>query len=89
MGKQGSSRAALVLISLMSVVMLAGAVWMYFDLTKMETVGGTRRMNVFVVLIYNIFGKWGVVLLVGGFGLFLLGLWLWVMIKGNGTNDPS
>ena len=56
---------------LWGAAMLGFALWMYFDLTHFETVGGTKRMNSIIALLYNILGKWGVV---GFFGLIGAGM---------------
>jgi hypothetical protein len=46
---------------LWAVFCFALAAWLYYDLTKFEEVGGSRRMNAIVGLLYNILGKWGAV----------------------------
>lgn len=46
---------------LIGVGILAGSVFIYFDLTKFEEVGGERRMHWLAVLLYNWLGKWGLV----------------------------
>jgi hypothetical protein len=56
---------------LWGAAMLGFAVWMYYDLTSFETVGGTKRMNSILALLYNILGKWGVV---GFFGIIGVGM---------------
>jgi hypothetical protein len=56
---------------LWGIALLGFAVWMYFDLSRFETVGGSRRLNVIIALLYNILGKWGVV---GFFGLIGAGM---------------
>jgi hypothetical protein len=48
-----------------AVLMLAGAGWMYYDLTKLEAEGGTRRVRSIVKAVYELGGKWAVV------GIFL------------------
>jgi hypothetical protein len=42
-------------------LMVAAAVYFYIDLTRFEEEGGTRRMNVIIIAVYHVLGKWGVV----------------------------
>src|SRR5262245_41878471 len=46
---------------LIGIAMLAGSVFVYFDLTKFELEGGQRRMHWLAVLLYKWLGKWGLV----------------------------
>lgn len=48
------------------------AVYEYVDLTAFEKTGGTKRMNEFSAILYGLLGKWGVVLVFGGLGLFVV-----------------
>jgi hypothetical protein len=52
--------------------MFAGAWYMHSVLTGLEHSGGTMRINVVFVALYNAFGKWGVVGTCAGLGAFAL-----------------
>jgi hypothetical protein len=54
---------------LFGVALLIAAIWAYSAITKMETSGGSIRINVILALLYNILGKWGVVGFLSVFGL--------------------
>lgn len=56
---------------LIGIAMLAGSVFIYFDLTKFEEEGGQRRMHWLAVLLYKWLGKWGLVGLIILVGLAL------------------
>jgi len=55
------------------VLMLAGAVFCYFWLADKELHGGTIRMPVLALLLYELLGKWGVSGLVALVGIVILG----------------
>jgi hypothetical protein len=71
---------------LWAVFCFALAAWLYYDLTKFEEVGGSRRMNAIVALLYNILGKWGAV----GFFVLLGGFFSVLGVKGlaAGKQEP-
>src|SRR5262245_39943814 len=72
------------------LAMLAGAVWVYQDLTKFEVEGGTRRINWIAALAYNYLGKWGVVGLLAliGVGAIIHGIVLFVN-RGKADEDSA
>jgi hypothetical protein len=55
-----------------AAVMFASAWYMHSYLTGLEHSGGTMRINVVFVFIYNTFGKWGVVNTFAGLGAITL-----------------
>jgi hypothetical protein len=59
-----------------AVLLLGGAVWMYYDLTAFERTGGERSMPWILALVYNTIGKSGIVgfLTLGGVGLIVHGI---------------
>jgi hypothetical protein len=48
---------------------LAAAVYFYFDLSEFESQGGERKLNAIFALLFNGFGKWGVVVPFLGIGV--------------------
>ena len=52
------------------ILMFLIAGYMWWDLTQLEEVGGSRTVHWVIALVYNIAGKWGVVGLLSlvGFG---------------------
>ena len=46
---------------LYGVVALGFSAYLYWDLTKFDEEGGTRRMSWFVLIPYQLLGKWGAV----------------------------
>ena len=56
------------------VVMLVLAIVSYVVITKMESSGGSYRINAIFALFYKILGKWGLVGLLALFGLG--GIWV-------------
>ncbi len=66
----------------------AGFLWAAFssfhDLARMEAEGGSRKMNVFAILLYKIGGKWAVSGFLGLFGAVFLGFGLmavWELVQ--------
>lgn len=61
---------------LIGIAMLAGSVFIYFDLTKLEQEGGERRMHWLAVLLYEWLGKWGLVglIILVGVGMTIYGI---------------
>ena len=43
------------------VIFGALAIYMYIDLTQFEASGGVQSMQWILAILYNLFGKWGVV----------------------------
>lgn len=65
----GESPWALVAVA---AIMFASAWYMHSVLTGLEHSGGTLRINVVFLAIYNAFGKWGVVNTCAGLGAITL-----------------
>lgn len=61
---------------LWAVAMLAITVYLYWDLTKFEIEGGTRRLWVVLAMAYKLVGKWGAVGIMGALSglMFFLGI---------------
>ncbi len=61
-------------------------IYMYIDLTQWEASGdGARTMNWFLAIMYNLFGKWGIVGLMG----FILGVGSLKAIQMLATGERS
>jgi hypothetical protein len=48
--------------ALLSLFLYGLSIYLYFDLTKMEEEGSTRRIHVLLVFLYRLGGKWAVVI---------------------------
>src|SRR5262249_49868546 len=60
---------------LLAGIVLLGITWfLYFDLSRFEVEGGTRRMQWIVALAYNNFGKWPILGFFSLAGVGLIGL---------------
>lgn len=59
--KEGPKKHEWWIALLLGIGILAGSVFIYFDLTKFEEEGGERRMHWLAVLLYEWLGKWGLV----------------------------
>ena len=53
------------------VILIAGAIFLYYTFDNMEKEGGSMRLNWMFALAYKIGGKWTVAVLLGLFGSFL------------------
>jgi nitrate reductase NapE component len=52
------------------LLLLAGAVFLYYTFDKLETEGGRVKINWILALLYNVAGKWPVVSVVALIGAF-------------------
>ncbi len=61
---------------LFAVVLLGGGVWLFKVFNDLEQKGGQIRMNVVIIAIYKVLGKWGVlgVMLLGGIVALIIGI---------------
>ena len=58
----------------LGLLSLGLSAYFYWDLTRFEQSGGSRRLSSMVALIYGLLGKWGVVATFSILGLLLLRL---------------
>ena len=58
---------------LIGFIFIGVSIWFYVDLTALEAEGGERQVHWAMLLLYQWFGKWGVVVPPLLFGLGLLG----------------
>jgi hypothetical protein len=59
------------------LLIIAVSVWEFLDLSKLEQEGGSRMVSSYIALLYNLLGKWGILvvgLLLGVFGI-AFGIW--------------
>lgn len=61
-----------ILSILIGLAVLAGAVYIYFDIVALETTGGERSMPRILWFVYELTGVWGVSGLIGLGGLYFI-----------------
>ena len=57
------------------------SIWFYVDFTALEAEGGERQVHWLMVILYQWFGKWGVVVPPLLFGLAMLGCGVFQLAK--------
>ncbi len=67
------------------LVSLASGIGLFLWFAHLEEEGGSTRINWIIALIYKVLGKWGVLLIFGGLGVFLLSSGIRGMIAAKGA----
>ena len=74
---------------LVGLFFFAIAAFMYWYISDLEATGRSSRAPCIIAIVYNIAGKWGSVLLIGGMGLIFAGVGIrnLIVILRDNDND--
>ena len=65
------------------ILMAAISIWEFLDLSRLEQEGGTRTVSSYIALLYNLLGKWGILIVGLILSLFLVAFGIWTLQKSK------